>query len=169
MNMEQLVCLARGFAQWVYQMGGNIFYLLTKALYSIYNFFSQIANFNLSSDFLSDVATFEGVLIGVAIPVSLQIVTWTADRYKDNEIAKIFTNEVLYKAQYFLFLPNIILAIFLRFIGVSDSFILWFIFLWLIFNIIIFYKFIRLVEAYATEPDKLLLNKLKKNVETLLQ
>ena len=48
-----------------------------------------------SKEFLSDAAAFEGVLIGVAIPISLQVVTWTADRYKDHEIAKFFTDERL--------------------------------------------------------------------------
>jgi len=120
-------------------------------------------------DFLSDIAAFEGILIGVSIPISLQVVSWVVDRYRDQEIAQFFIKEPLYRAQYLLLLPNIIIAIFLRFLNISNSLILWLIFFWLVINIFIFYKFIRLVEQYATNTDKLLLRKLKHYVEDILE
>lgn len=119
--------------------------------------------------FLSDLAAFEGVLIGVAIPISLQVVTWAAERYRDHEIAQFFTNERLYRLQYFLLLPNIALAIFLRFLNITNLLWLWFAFFWLLANICVFYKFIKLVEQYSTNIDKLLLRKLKENVEAILK
>ena len=134
--------------------------------------FSWIQNFNwikINSNFLSDLAGFEGVLIGVAIPISLQVVTWTADRYLDNEIAQFFTSELLYKLQFILLLPNIIVAILFRFLTVENEIVLSLIFIWLIINILIFYKFVRLVEEYATNTDRLLLRKLKEIVEKILK
>lgn len=122
-----------------------------------------------SNEFLSDVAALEGVLIGVAIPISLQVVIWTADRYKDHEIAKFFTDEPLYRWQYFLLLSNIGIAILFRFLDISNLLLLAIVFLWLIINIFIFYRFIRLVERYATETDRLLLQKLKHYVEDILK
>jgi hypothetical protein len=122
-----------------------------------------------SNEFLSDVAALEGVLIGVAIPISLQVVIWTADRYKDHEIAKFFTDEPLYRWQYFLLLSNIGIAILFRFLDISNLLLLAIVFLWLIINIFIFYRFIRLVERYATQTDQLLLQKLKRYVEDILK
>jgi hypothetical protein len=140
------------------QLGSMIDWILTL-----------LANIVPSKEFLSDVAALEGVLIGVAIPISLQVVTWTADRYKDHEIAKFFTDERLYRWQYFLLLPNIAIAILLRFLNISNLVPLAIIFFWLIINIYIFYKFIRLVERYATDTDQLLLQKLKRHVEDILK
>lgn len=128
-----------------------------------------IINFAPTPDFLSDIAAFEGILIGVSIPISLQVVTWVVDRYSDQEIAQFFIKEPLYRAQYLLFLPSIIIAILLRFLNISNSLILWLIFFLLVINIFIFYKFIRLVEQYATNTDKLLLRKLKHYVEDILE
>lgn len=125
--------------------------------------------YSLKSDFLSDLAAFEGVLIGVAIPIALQVVTRTAERYGDYEIAQFFTDERLYRSQYFLLLPNIAIAIFFRLLDVSNSLILWPIFIWLLANIFIFYRFVRLVEDYTTSTDKLLLRKLDEYVETIFQ
>jgi hypothetical protein len=149
-------------------MNSLIFYL--KHLGSIIDLMlALLANIVPSKEFLSDVAALEGVLIGVAIPISLQVVTWTADRYKDHEIAKFFTDEPLYRWQYFLLLPNIGIAIFLRFLDISNLLPLSIIFLWLIINIYVFYRFVRLVERYATDTDQLLLQKLKRYVEDILK
>jgi hypothetical protein len=144
----------------------NIFIFLLGIIKKILYFFS---NSIPNSAFLSDIATFEGILIGVAIPISLQVVSWTVDRYKDQEIAQFFIKEPLYKIQYLLLLPNIAIVIFLRFLNISNLIFLWFIFLWLILNMVIFYKFVRLVEQYITNTDKLLLRKLKRHVEIILK
>lgn len=130
---------------------------------------ASIFTFSLNSAFLSDLATFQGVLIGVAIPIALQVVTRTADRYRDQEIAQFFIKEPLYRSQYFLFLSNIAITILLRFLNISSLPTLLLIFLWFLLNICIFYRFIRLVEQYATNTDRLLLGKLKRHVETILK
>lgn len=132
-----------------------------------------LTNFHPGVEFLSDIATFEGILIGITIPISLQIVTWTVDRYRDNEIAKFFIKESLYKFQFISLFPNILIAILLRFLNIDNSLvyfiILWFIFLWLVINIIIFVFFIKLVEGYVTNTDTIILNKLKLYVENILK
>ncbi|MCK5534827.1 hypothetical protein KAI68_06885 [bacterium] len=130
---------------------------------------SLFFNFTPGPSFLSDVAVFEGVLIGVAIPISLQVVTRAADRYKDYEIAQFFTKEPLYKLQYVLLLPNIALAIFLKFLSISNPVVLWTIFFWFIVNIIVFYIFVKIVEEYTINTDKLLLGKLKRHVKIILE
>jgi len=94
-----------------------------------------------TTDFLSDIATIEAVLIGISIPITLHVVTWVADKYEDQEIVKFFIKEFLYQIQYPLFLINIVLAILLRFLNIKNCFILWFIFLWFVINTIVFYKY----------------------------
>ena len=150
----------------VYNFRNIIFVFLLSNVNKVLAFFSNLAP---DSTFLSDIAAFEGILIGVAIPISLQVVSRTVDRYKDQEIAQFFIKEPLYKIQYLLLLPNIAIVIFLRFLNISNLIFLWFIFLWLILNMIIFYKFVRLVEQYITNTDKLLLRKLKRHVEIILK
>ena len=130
---------------------------------------SSFFNFVPDPSFLSDIAAFEGVLIGVATPIALQVVSRTADRYNDNEIARIFTDEILYRCQYFLLLPNIAIAISLRFFDIDNSLILGAILIWLLINIVVFYKFIKLVEQYVTNTDEIVLKKLNTHVENIFK
>lgn len=130
---------------------------------------SSFFDFAPDPSFLSDIAAFEGVLIGVATPIALQVVSRTADRYNDNEIARFFTNEILYRCQYFLLLPNIAIAISLRFFEIDNSLILGTILIWLLINIVVFYKFIKLVEQYVTNTDEIVLKKLNTHVENLFK
>lgn len=130
---------------------------------------SSFSDFAPKASFLSDIAAFEGVLIGVAIPIALQVVSRTADRYNDNEIAQFFTKESLYRWQYRLLLPNIAIVISLRFFDIDNSLILGTILIWLLINIVVFYKFIKLVEQYVTNTDELLLKKFNAHVENILK
>jgi len=138
---------------------------LTKLFYLIMPNSSAVLN----STFLSDIAAVEGVLIGISIPITLQVVSWIVNKYRDQELAKFFTEELLYKAQYFLLLSNIVIAIFLRFRDVKNSLILLGIFIWFVINIIVFYLFIKLVERYAIDIDKVFMNKLKNYVQDILE
>ncbi len=134
-----------------------------------FSWLSWLGQITTNSTFLSDVAAIEGILIGVSIPIALQVVSWSADRYKDQEIAKFFTNELLYRIQYILFLSNIVLVLLLRFLDIKNFLVMWIIFLWFVFNVTIFYRFIRLVERYVTDTDKLFLAKLKSYVQDILE
>lgn len=141
-------------------------YLIIGLIKSLVNTISSIEP---DASFLSDVAAFEAVLIGVSIPISLQVVTWTAERFRDIEISKIFIGEKLYKAQYVLFISNILIAIFFKFAKINDKFALWVLLFWLFLNVYIFLKFIKRVEQYAANTENYLLKRLKKNVEDILQ
>jgi len=120
-------------------------------------------------DFFSDLMTLEAGLIGVAIPITLTVVTMTADRYRDPEIAQFFTKESLYRFQYISLLLSIIVIILLEFLGITYFLFLWFVFFWFIANMYVFFTFIRLVEQYVTNTDKILRRKLKEYVENILK
>jgi len=81
----------------IYILRNIIFVFLFSIIDKVLSFFSNLVP---DSAFLSDIATFEGILIGVTIPISLQVVSWTFDRYKDKEIAQFFIKETLYKIQF---------------------------------------------------------------------
>ena len=120
-------------------------------------------------EFLSDVAAFEGIIIGVSIPISLQVVNLALQRYNDPEIARFFIRERLYKFQYISLLFNIAIVILFRFIGLDSPFWLWFCFTWLVVNMVIFYFFIRLVEEYMTDIDARVIKKCTNYVESILK
>lgn len=123
----------------------------------------------IKNEFLSDVAAFEGIIIGLSIPISLQVVSWIADRYEDNEISQVFIKEPLYQWQFYLILPNIAISILFRLFDVNKPIILAVVYFWLLINMLTFYKFIRLVEQYTTNTDKVLIKIFRKNVDDMLE
>lgn len=134
--------------------------------FPLIQFFSGLSTKN---EFLSDVAAFEGIIIGLSIPISLHVVSWIADRYEDHEISQFFIKEPLYKWQFYLILPNIAISILFRFLDVDEPILLTLIYFWLLINIIVFYKFIKLVEQYATNTDKVLIKIFRQNVDDILE
>jgi len=119
--------------------------------------------------FLSDMVGFQGFLIGVAVPISLQVVSWIADRYKDQEIAKLFIREPLYRIQFILIIPHIGTCILLRFINMTSLPLLWLMLLWFVVNLISFSLFVKRVALYITDADQILLQKLEKYVSDLFE
>jgi hypothetical protein len=119
--------------------------------------------------FLSDMVGFQGFLIGVAVPISLQVISWIADRYKDQEIAKLFIREPLYKLQFILIIPHIGCCIIFRFVNVTSIPLLGFMLGWFTLNLITFSLFVRRVALYITDADQILLKKLEKYVSDLFE
>ena len=110
----------------------------------------------------------------MAIPIALNIVTITADRYRDSEIAQFFTGEFYYRFQIVSLLLSIGWVVFLHFLNVLgstdfSSTILWIAFVWFIVNLAVFYRFIRLVENYATHTDLILRRKLTDYAKSILK
>ena len=127
---------------------------------------TAISGFSFKPDFLTDVIALEGVLIGVAIPLSFQVVMSMVKDY-DGEIGKIFIRQWIYRAQYFLFFGNIIVALISKMFGLANGWWLAFMLAWAFANIVAFYLFIRNVHGYVTEPDQMLIRKISKDVEDI--
>ena len=51
---------------------------------------SWAANFSTSKDFLLQVLTFEGIILTVAVPLSLDMVSRVSERYQSNVVTKRF-------------------------------------------------------------------------------
>ena len=146
-----------------------VIFLLGTINYFKLQLINYLSNFTLSNEFLSDAVAFQGVIIALSIPISLQVVSWIADRYEDHEISQFFIKESLYKLQFILILPNIAISLFIRLLNTTNYHVLLFIYLWLLLNIITFYKFIKLVEQYTTNIDKILINKFMRYVDDILE
>ncbi len=163
-----LVGLFSGYMLGLFKVHVLLNHTLPKSVF-VPQLFLWLISIKPNTGFLSDAMAVEGVLIGVSIPITLQVVSWAAERYRDQEIAKLFTNEILYKIQYLLFLSNITITIFLIFSDEQNSGLLWVILVWFFINMLIFYKFIKLVEKYTTQTDELFLAKLKGYVQDIFQ
>lgn len=124
----------------------------------------MIEELKISQNFLSDIITFESILIGVFIPISMQVVNWVSNKYKGTFIPKVFAGEILYKLQYYLLIGNISIAIYVKMVEISNKFSLSLLFIWFVINMVIFLRFVKLVEGYIVEPDKYLVKKLKRNI-----
>lgn len=67
------------------------------------------------ADFITDVIAFETVIIGIAVPISFEIISRTSDRYKSDAITTRFKQSLTVKALPVFIVINIITGILLRF------------------------------------------------------
>lgn len=123
-----------------------------------------LAEITPSQNFLLPAIGFEAVLIGVAIPVSLQVVLWVSKEYKDTEIAKMFIKEKIYLLQYVSLLFNIVISLLLILMDIKNPLLLLALYIWVIINVILFWLFMKKIHFYSTNTLQLILNKLKKFV-----
>lgn len=125
--------------------------------------------------FLSDIAAFEGVLISIAIPVSLDIIGRISDRYNSNILSKQFNREWEIKVLPALLIINIVVAIILRFAfndnNITNStwkILSWLMLLTFILVAVVLVLFIKKLKLYSSDVDytlKKLLSDAKKLVE----
>lgn len=129
---------------------------------NLLNLISPVFTFTPEPHFLSDIATFEAVIIGLAVPLSLEMVSRISERYQSEVISKQFLKEREVKLLPILLMLNIFLAIGLRFFVTGEqSSIIWKILAWITlvsFLVIgiIFVKFIKKLENYITNPEFIL-------------
>jgi hypothetical protein len=130
--------------------------------------------FTPSPDFLSDIVAFESALLGISIPISIEIVSRISERYKSNIITNNFLNDrtVKYspskvKNLPFLLIINVLLAIILRFFFTvpvnNDSnsssimkMLLWISLGYAVTIVIIFLRFWNLLLKYMTSTNFIL-------------
>jgi len=70
-----------------------------------------ISKFNFDSNFLSDIAAFEAVIVAIAIPLSFNIVSVISEKYKSEVISKRYTQEWSVKLLPIFLIFNIAIAI----------------------------------------------------------
>jgi len=85
---------------------------VTQACTFIWNFLSS---FTPDVAFLSDVIAFQGAVIAIAYPLSLEIVSRISERYSSNVITRKFSNEWSVRILPYLLIANVIIAVLLKF------------------------------------------------------
>jgi hypothetical protein len=84
----------------------------TQAYTFLWNSFSS---FTPDTAFLSDVIAFQGAVIAIAYPLSLEIVSRISERYSSNVITRKFSNEWSVRILPYLLIANVIIAVSLKF------------------------------------------------------
>lgn len=131
-------------------------------------------HFNPNINFLSDIATFGGVIISLAIPISLNMVTRISERFK----SEIISNKVIKHWDFYflliLVIINIVFSICLRFFIVCEVddliwvLLQWFMLFIFILLISIFIKFFIRILLFISNPEYIL-NLLYKDAERIFK
>jgi hypothetical protein len=134
-----------------------------------------ISKFNFDSNFLSDIAAFEAVIVAIAIPLSFNIVSVISEKYQSEVISKRYTQEWSVRFLPIFLIFNIAIAITLRLFDKQSSVLItWKIFtlaafiLFIIITLILLIKFIPRLRGYMEGP-KFILSELFDEAENLLR
>lgn len=122
-----------------------------------------LSSFTPAPQFLSDVATFEAVVIALAIPLSFEIVSRISERYQSEVITKKFIQNWEIRWLPIFLIANIILAIALRFFANDNPmWVVWKILAWVTFigflfiAVIFLFRFLPKLKRYMTDPEFIL-------------
>jgi len=119
-------------------------------------------HFNPNIDFLSDIATFGGVIISLAIPISINMVTRISERYKSEIISNKFLKHWDFYFLFVLVIVDIIFSVCLRFLitcKINDLtwvILQWFMLFIFILLISIFVKFCIRIFKFISNPNYIL-------------
>lgn len=106
---------------------------------------------------VSDIAAILGVIAGISIPITLDLINRTADRYKYQELSSFFAKERLYN---WTLISNILcVAISLSFKMSSVNYlgVILVLYLWFAVNLLLFVFFIYRVQYIISNTDEILL------------
>ncbi|MBU1617099.1 MAG: hypothetical protein KKF06_04925 [Candidatus Margulisbacteria bacterium] len=78
--------------------------------------FDKIAKYSPNSGFLSDIAMVEGVIIGIAIPLSYEIIARLSDRYNSDVITRKFRDKPEIKYLPCFLAINLLVIVVIKFI-----------------------------------------------------
>lgn len=105
----------------------------------ISNIYFFLKAFNPSPTFLSNIAAIEAVIIAIAIPLSLEIVSKISERYQSEIISKKFFQSCTVALLLKLLVLNIIVAVSLIFfVAENPSSVLWKNLAWITFFLFLF-------------------------------
>ncbi len=125
---------------------------------------SFLSDFTPSPAFLTDVAAFEGIILAIAIPLSLEIVSRVSERYQSEVISKRFIREWPIKLLPILLILNILMAVALKFFMPNNpttpvwKLLAWITFAGFLIIASIFFIFIAKLKRYMTDPEFVLDN-----------
>ncbi len=139
----------------------------------------NVTNFPPDFSFLTDIITTLGVIIAIAIPLSLGIIISNADKYDDKELASYFIREPLCVRLFFSLIMNLLAAFTLKFMMsyeekyiisiYSNHYILLCVYIWFGINIATFILFIKLLMRYVIDTENVFLEKLRNDIKDIFE
>ncbi len=117
---------------------------------------------------VSDIAAILGVIAGISIPISLEVINRTADRYQNQRISSFFTEEPLYILNLFSNILCVAVSLSFKMSSVNNLGVILVLYFWFAVNLFLFIGFIYLVQYYITDTDTVTLKHLFKNTSKLL-
>ena len=115
------------------------------------------------------ISTFLAALLGIAIPISLNIIADLDNKYNQGGISKEFLNEPLNNAQIFFLITNVFVIICALFFFEFNFWLSIFYIFYFFITVISFAAFIKLVQVYSINAKNLFSEKLKRDVKKYFQ
>lgn len=136
------------FVSWIYAVAIGVLGFLSKA--------------DFNNAFLSDIAAFEGVAMGILLPLAWESISRTAEKYGDIITVK-FKKHFVVRVLPYSYAMHIVLAIGTR-LASSESNLaspggkLWgaLLFIWFLFNLIVFVSYLNIIHLYTFDIRKIL-------------
>lgn len=136
------------------------FRLWTKQDYTL--LWNSFSSFTPRIDFLSDVVAFQGAVIAIAYPLSLEIVSRISERYSSNVITRKFLSEWSVRLLPCLLIANVIIAVSLKFFYTGALSLLfpkilaWLAISLFLLSTILLIAFFKTIRDYATNSQYLI-------------
>jgi len=128
---------------------------------AINSLLSKIISFSPSTSFLSDIATIEGVIIGIAVPLSYEIIARLSDRYHSDVITRKFRERFEIKFLPWVLAVNITIIVIIKFVEGTNFHstiwipVAWFLLVGFIIIAIWILRFFHILVMHA-DPDYLI-------------
>ncbi|NOT73382.1 MAG: hypothetical protein HOP08_00540 [Cyclobacteriaceae bacterium] len=128
----------------------------------------QIKTWNLDSQSIIQYSAIIAGFISITLPIALDMMAKHTEDFKDKEISEIFPNHFLYRFQLFANLTIVFMSILMIALRVEGIWILLILFADG-FAIIMFVRFLILIQSYATNFAEIYSNQLKENSDKIVR
>lgn len=151
--------IVAGVALWINSLIVSVVAWISVVVVGVLGLLSK-ADFN--NAFLSDIAAFEGVAMGILLPLAWESISRTAEKYGDIITVK-FKKHFVVRVLPYSYAMHIVLAIGTR-LASSESNLaspggkLWgaLLFIWFLFNLIVFVSYLNIIHLYTFDIRKIL-------------
>ena len=114
---------------------------------------------NLDKQDISILASFIAAILGIAVPISLMLISNLDKKYQQGGITREFLKEPLNSFQYFALLSNIIIIVCTLFFNSVDTIFSLVYIIYFLFTVISFIAYIYLIISYLTNAKLHIYNK----------
>lgn len=131
-------------------------------------FINIIKSVQPSQDFLVIIATVLGTFTAVAIPLSLNIISSKLNEYKDISVSELLKYEISYLGQILINIIVLLLIFGMKYFQWNHYLLNFGIFILTVVSVLLFFRFIKIVEWYATRTNDIIVDSVVRDFETIL-